>query len=108
MEKQKLPNQTAVIVLGITSFVGCCCTNGILGAVLALIGLNLAKKDEKLYAENPDLYEIGSLRTWKTINLISLIISAIFVLWLIYALATGSFAESMDQYRELLEELKKQ
>lgn len=29
MEKQKLPNQTAIMILGITSFIGCCCTNGI-------------------------------------------------------------------------------
>ena len=68
MEKQKLPNQTAIMILGITSFIGCCCTNGILGLILAGIGLHLAKKDEKMHAENPDIYDLGSLKTWKTIK----------------------------------------
>lgn len=108
MEKQKLPNQTAIIILALTSFVGCCCTNGVLGVILAFIGLNLAKKDEKLYAENPELYDIGSLNTWKTVNLISLIISSIFVIWLIYLLVTGGFQESMDQYRMLMEQFQNQ
>lgn len=108
MEKQKLPNQTAIMILGITSFIGCCCTNGVLGLILAGIGLHLAKKDEKMYAENPDIYDLGSLKTWKTINIISLVISAIFVLYLIYLLATGKFAESMDQYEELMNQLQNQ
>ncbi|GGD32967.1 CCC motif membrane protein [Flavobacterium orientale] len=108
MEKQKLPNQTAIIILGLTSFVGCCCTNGVLGVILAYIGLHLAKKDEKLYAENPEVYDIGSLSTWKTVNLISLIISALFVVWLIYALATGGFNESMEQYQKIIEQLQNQ
>lgn len=108
MEKQKLPNQTAIMILGITSFIGCCCTNGVLGLILAGIGLYLANKDEKLYAESPDVYDLGALKTWKIVNIISLVISAIFVIYLIFLLATGKFAESMEQYEELINQLQNQ
>ena len=47
MEQQKLPNATISIVLGIISFIGCCCTSGFGGVVLSGIALFLAKKDEK-------------------------------------------------------------
>lgn len=102
MEKQKLPNEQTVMILGILSFIGCCCTNGILGAVLAGVGLYLAKKDEKLLMENPDNYLPGSLNTWKTVNLVSLIISAIFVLYLVYLLATGKYDEMQSQYMDMI------
>ena len=52
MEQQKLPNATISIVLGIISFIGCCCTSGFGGVVLSGIALFLAKKDEKKYIES--------------------------------------------------------
>lgn len=107
MEKQKLPNEQVVMILGILSYIGCCCTNGILGVILSGIGIYLANKDEKLLAENPDSYLPGSLKTWKIINLVSLIISALFVIYLIYLLATGKYEEMQSQYMEMLEELQK-
>lgn len=107
MEKQKLPNEQVVMILGLLSYIGCCCTNGILGVVLSGIGIYLANKDEKLLAENPDSYLPGSLKTWKIINLVSLIISALFVIYLIYLLATGKYDEMQSEYMEMLEELQK-
>ena len=56
MEQQKLPNATISIVLGIISFIGCCCTSGFGGVVLSGIALFLAKKDEKKYIESPESY----------------------------------------------------
>ena len=107
MEKQKLPNEQVVMILGILSYIGCCCTNGILGAVLSGIGIYLANKDEKLLAENPETYLPGSLKTWKTINLVSLIISIIFIIYLAYLLISGKYDEMQLQYMEMLEELQK-
>ena len=52
MENQKLPNATAVLILGIFSILTCCCY-GIISISLGAIGLVLANKDAKLYAENP-------------------------------------------------------
>lgn len=106
-EKQKLPNEKTVMILGILSYIGCCCTNGILGMILAGIGLYLAKKDEKLLAENPEVYTAGSLNTWKIVNLISLIISAIFVVYLIYLLASGKYDDMQMQYMEMLQNMQK-
>lgn len=56
MEQQKLPNATTSIVLGSISFLCCCFSMGIGGLILSGIALFLTKKDEKLYAEQPDLY----------------------------------------------------
>lgn len=107
MEKQKLPNEQVVMILGILSYIGCCCTNGILGVVLSGIGIYLANKDEKLLAENPESYLPGSLKTWKIINLVSLIISAIFVIYLVYLIATGKYDEMQEQYMEMIESMQK-
>lgn len=104
MEKQKLPNEQAVMVLGILSFIGCCCTNGVLGLVLSGIGLYLANQSEKLYQANPDQYNLGALNTWKIVNIVSLAISAVFVIYLIYLLATGKYYENQEQLMRLLEQ----
>lgn len=107
MEKQKLPNQQAVMILGILSYIGCCCSNGIVGVLLSGIGIYLANKDEKLLAENPESYLPGSLKTWKIINIVSLVISSLFVLTLIYLVATGKYNEMQEQYIQMLEEMQK-
>lgn len=107
MEKQKLPNQQAVMILGILSYIGCCCSNGIIGVLLSGIGIYLANKDEKLLAENPESYQPGSLKTWKTINIVSLVVSSLFVLILIYLVATGKYDDMQEQYMQMLEEMQK-
>ncbi len=107
MEKQKLPNQQAVMILGILSYIGCCCSNGIVGVLLSGIGIYLANKDEKLLAENPENYLPGSLKTWKIINIVSLVISSLFVLILIYLVATGKYDDMQEQYIQMLEEMQK-
>ena len=107
MEKQKLPNEQAVMILGLLSFIGCCCTNGILGVILSGTGLYLANKSEQLYKQNPEQYNLGSLNTWKIVNIVSLAISAVFVIWLVYLLATGKYDEMQQQYLQMLEELQK-
>lgn len=106
MEKQKLPNGQAVMILGLLSFIGCCCTNGILGLVLSGVGLYLANQSEKLYQANPEQYDLGSLNTWKTVNIVSLAISAVFVIYLVYLLATGKYSEMQEQYMEMLNQMQ--
>ncbi|MVO10658.1 DUF4190 domain-containing protein [Flavobacterium sp. TP390] len=103
MEKKKLPNEQTIMILGILSYIGCCCTAGILGAVLSGIGLSLANKSEKIYNENPAEYDLGSLKTWKIVNIIALVLSAIFIIRLIYIIATGQFQEIINIYNEALE-----
>lgn len=52
MMNQKLPNATAVLILGIASIITCCCY-GVVSIILGIIGLVLANKDLKLYSQNP-------------------------------------------------------
>jgi hypothetical protein len=107
MEKQKLPNEQAVMILGLTSFVGCCCTSGILGVVLAGIGIYLANKDEKTYLANPDTFNLGSMNTWKIINYISMAISVLTLLYSIYMKVTGKDIEQQEQLMEMLKQFQK-
>lgn len=106
MEKQKLPNEQAVMILALTSFIGCCCTSGMLGLVLSGIGLYLANKSEKLYEANPDVYTLGSLNTWKIVNIVSLVLSVLVFAYWIYMKATGKDVEQQQQLEELLKQFK--
>lgn len=109
MEKQKLPNAMISLILGILSFIGCCCTSGFGGVILSGIALFLAKKDEKKYAENPELYEnFGQVKTAKLIAIIGLVLSAIVTLYVVYLMTTGQYGEMMEQYQKMLEEMQQQ
>lgn len=55
------PNATTVLVLGIVSIVTACCCYGIIGLVLAIISLVMAKKAKDIYYSNPNVYTPGSL-----------------------------------------------
>lgn len=108
METQKLPNAVISLVLGILSFIGCCCTSGFGGLVLSGIALFLAKKDEKTYAENPELYSnFSQVKTAKIIAIIGLILSGIIVCVYIYFRATGQLNDFENRFEEMLEEIKR-
>lgn len=103
MNQQKLPNATAVLILGITAFVGCLCTYGVVGLILAIVGLYLAGKDEKLYRQNPEMYsDYGNLKAGKILSLISLIMSILYILMMIIFLAMFGMEALTDP--ELMQE----
>ncbi|WP_405572382.1 CCC motif membrane protein [Winogradskyella sp. Asnod2-B02-A] len=107
MENQKLPNATISLVLAILSLIGCCCTSGIGGVILSGIALFLTNKDEKTYAENPELYSnFSQVKTAKIIAIISLVLSVIILGIYIYLLSTGQYEEMMSQYMEMIEEMQ--
>ena len=107
MENQKLPNATISLVLAILSLIGCCCTSGIGGVILSCIALFLTNKDEKTYAENPELYSnFSQVKTAKIIAIISLVLSVIILGIYIYLLSTGQYEEMMSQYMEMIEEMQ--
>jgi uncharacterized membrane protein len=81
----QLPNATAVLILGIVSLPACLCY-GIPGLIAAIIALVLAKKDQALYTANPAHYTEASyknLRTGRTCAWVGIILSALFLLFLI-------------------------
>lgn len=63
---KELPNSTAVLVMGIISLVCfCCIASGIAGIILAIVGLTMANKALKIYAENPEIYTEKSYKNTK-------------------------------------------
>jgi hypothetical protein len=82
MEKETLPNSTAVLVLGICSIVFGCV---FIGLVLGIIGIALASKPRKLYQQNPTMYNgYGSLNAGFIMSIIGTILSGLGVLyWII-------------------------
>ncbi len=84
MEKQKLPNQNAITVLGVLSILGSCCFGGLLGLILGIIALVMANKATNIYHENPDLYlGLGSVKTGRIMAIIGIVLSAIILLFVI-------------------------
>jgi hypothetical protein len=101
MEQQKLPNATLILVFGILSIVGCCFYG--IGIILAIVALVLASKASKLYAENPDVYTgFQNVKTGKILAIIGLILSALYLLIIIWLISTFGWDSMQDQ--ELMQE----
>jgi hypothetical protein len=99
MENQKLPNATAVLILGILSILTCCCY-GIFSIILGSIGLVLANKDAKLYLENPSLYtNYNNLKIGKILSIIGLILGIIYLIYIIFLFSTLGM-EGIEQIQE--------
>lgn len=99
MEKQKLPNAQAVLILGILSILTCCCY-GVIGLILGIIALVLAKKDTKLYLENPELYSnYSNIKTGKILAYIGISLSAIYLIITVYMYVFIG-ADEMQQMQE--------
>ena len=102
MENQKLPNATAVLILGIFSILTCCCY-GVISIITGIIGLVLASKDFKLYTENPDLYSnYSNLKIGKILNIIGIVLGVIYLLFIIWLIVTFGYETLQDP--ELLKE----
>lgn len=87
MEKQKLPNATLVLVLGILSILTCCCY-GVVGLILGIVALNLAKNDVALYKASPEDYSnYSNLNIGRILAIIGIVInilSLIYFVWIIF------------------------
>lgn len=87
MEKQQLPNSTLILVFGILSIITCCCY-GIIGLILGIVAIVLAKKATTLYAENPELYTgFQNVKTGKILAIIGVILSTLTILYLLWVLS---------------------
>lgn len=102
MQKQKLPNATTVLILGIASIITCCCY-GVVGLAAGGIGLMLSGKDKKLYNENPDQYSnYNNLKIGRVLCIIGIILSALWLIYMIFIFTLVGF-EGM-QNPELMQE----
>lgn len=107
MDQQKLPNVTIAMVLGILSYICCCFSAGIGGLLFSGIAFYLLRKDEQLYAENPEGYSnYGSLKTAKIIAIIGLALGALaLIMVVIQIVSAGGWEAYMDQQKEIYEQL---
>lgn len=81
MEKETLPNATAVLVLGICSIVFGCF---FVGLVLGIIGIVIAGKGRKLYKEDPAHWDgYSSLNAGYIMSIIGTVIGGLYVLYFI-------------------------
>lgn len=95
MEKQKLPNAVAVLVLGILSIPGCCfyCV----GLIFGIIALVLAKKDTALYNANPDGYDgYSNLKTGKLLAIIGIVLNVLALIITIVVVVVFGWAAMQD------------
>ncbi len=104
MEQQKLPNVTAILVLGIASIILCWCY-GILGLILSIVALVLAMSSAKLYKANPEDYtNYSSLKTAKIIAIIGLVLNLLFILFIVWMITALGWDVIMSQDQELIQE----
>lgn len=107
---QKLPNATAVLVLGIVSIVTCCCY-GVIGLIAAIIGLVLANKDLVVYKKNPTEYSnYGNLNVGRILCIVGIVLNVLSLVYYIYIIASvGTDALSNpDLLQERIRELQGQ
>ncbi len=103
MEQQKLPNGILIIVLGIFGYL-CCCFAG-LGVIPSAIAFYLATKSEKLYKENPELYDnYSQIKTGKIVALIALILCLLMIVRFVYVITTSDWDVLMEQQQEIMEQ----
>jgi hypothetical protein len=106
MEKQTLPNSTLILVFGILSILTCCCY-GIIGLILGIIAIVLADKATKIYAENPENYTgFSNVKTGKILAIIGVVLSAIYVITVIYFYATIGSAGLEEMQRTWIEQIQ--
>ncbi|MEM8763900.1 MAG: CCC motif membrane protein [Bacteroidota bacterium] len=105
MEKQKLPNVTTGLVLGIISFVCCCFSSGLGGVLMSGIAWFLLRKDEKRYMESPEDYDnYSQLKTAKIIAIIGLVLGVCTLFWTIFQIyQLGGIDGYMEKVNEAME-----
>ena len=104
MDKQKLPNSTLILVFGIISIVTCCCY-GVVGLILGIIALVLAKKATTLYLENPEQYSgYQNVKTGKILAIIGVILNVIYLCYVVWLFSTVGTSGIMDMQEEILRE----
>ncbi|TXE11808.1 DUF4190 domain-containing protein [Seonamhaeicola algicola] len=106
MEQKKLPNATLILVFGILSIVGCCFYG--IGIILGVVAIVLAGKAIKINAENPDEYTgIQNVKVGKILSIIGIILSALYLLLIIWFVSTFGWEAMQDQQlmQERLQEM---
>ena len=93
---QKLPNATAVLILGILSIITCCCY-GVFGLILGIVALFLAKKDLALYAISPQAYtNYSNLNIGRILAIIGIVLNVVYLILTVWMIMTFGFEGMQD------------
>lgn len=104
--KEKLPNSTTSLVLGILSIVTCWCY-GLPGIILGVIGFILGNKSIKEHNEDPYLYEgIGNAKAGKITSLIGVILSILFIGYIVWFISTYLGWDALQDEELLMERIE--
>lgn len=106
-----VPNATAVLVLGILSIPGCCCLGGLVGVILGVVALVLAKQAEEAYRLEPGNFTQSSyknMQAGRVCAIIGLVLSGIALLLVISRLVFGLalLGGGEEMLEEILRELQ--
>ncbi len=78
MKQNKIPHTKTALILGILSYIGCCCLTGFSGLILSGVGLYLVKKGEEAFELNPEVYDnYKELKTAKIVVIVAMVLSFI-------------------------------
>lgn len=109
---QKLPNATAVLILGIASIVLCLCY-GIGGLIAGIVAIILYNKDKKMYKLNPTAYSnYGTLNTGYILTIVGMIMSIVYIIFTIILISIIGFDALQDpdlsqqRIQELIEQME--
>ncbi len=107
--KQKIPNATTSLVLGIISIPTCMCY-GIVGLICGFLAIRMASSGQKAYNLNPEEYDessLGNLKTGKITGIIGMILSVIYLFFtIVLFVMLGSDAFNQDELMRILQELQ--
>lgn len=108
MEQKKLPNVTIALVLGIVSFVACCCSMGIGGILFSGIAFFLVNKDKKILDSSDDPSSYTNAKQLKTARIIAIVGLSLAALALIISIFQIVSAGGWEAYQlrqsEMLEQ----
>jgi len=107
MERSKLPNSTASLVLGILSIVTCLCY-GIIGLPMGIIAIVLGKKSINLYNKDPEVYDgVGNAKAGLVTGVIGTILNLIylgFIIWIVNKIGMDALGDP-ELMQERLQDL---
>jgi hypothetical protein len=84
--QENLPNSGGILAMGILSIVFFCCCWGIIGIALGIVSIVLAKKTNRIYWEDPDLYKTPSYKNMQAGKTTAIIGLSLASAWLIFQL----------------------
>lgn len=105
MEQQKLPNSTMIIVLSIVGYL-CCCLAG-LGIIPSAIAFFMANKSQKIYTEDPELYDNASqIKTGRILAIVALALNVLMIIRWIYVISTGGLDAISEAWEQVMEQIE--